>query len=84
VAAIEDVLAVYARPYEETRLVVCTDEKPYQLLDHAREPLPVQPGHTGKADNEYRRNGTRSIFVVTEPLAGWRYGEDLSRRTKQD
>jgi hypothetical protein len=28
----EDVLAVYARPYDPSRPVVCMDEKPYQLL----------------------------------------------------
>jgi hypothetical protein len=83
-AAREDVLAVYARPYDETRPVVFMDEKPCQLLDHAREPLPVKPGHTEKVDNEYRRNGTRGIFMCTEPLAGWRHGEALSGRTKQD
>jgi hypothetical protein len=79
VAAMEDVSAVYDRPYDKTRPVVCMDEKPYQLLDHAREPLPVKPGHTEKVDNEYRRNGTCSIFMCTEPLAGWRHVEALSR-----
>jgi hypothetical protein len=80
----EAVLAVYARPYDATRPVVCMDEKPYQLLDHAREPLPAKPGHTEKVDNEYRRNGTCSIFMFTEPLAGWRHARALPRRTKQD
>jgi hypothetical protein len=80
----EDVLAVYARPYDERRPVVFMDEKPYQLLDHAREPLPVKPGHPEKVDNEYRRNGTRGIFMGTEPQAGWRHADALSRRTKQD
>jgi hypothetical protein len=80
----EDVLAVYARPYDEACPVVCMDEKPYQLLDHVREPLPVKPGHTEKVDNEYRRNGTCSIFMVAEPPAGWRHTEALLRRTKQD
>jgi hypothetical protein len=80
----EDVLAVYARPYDEKRPVVCMDEKPYQLLVHVRELLPVKPGHTEKVDTEYRRNESCSIFMVTEPLAGWRHVEALSRRTKQD
>jgi hypothetical protein len=80
----EDVLAVYARSYNEACPVVCMDEKPYQLLDHAREPLPAQPGYIEKVDNEYRRNGTCSIFMFTEPLAGWRHAEVLPRRTKQD
>ena len=80
----EDVLAVYARPYDQQNPVVCMDEKPYQLLDHARGPLPVRPGSTEKVDNEYIRNGTCSIFIFTEPLAGWREAQALPRRTKLD
>ena len=60
------------------------DEKPYQLLDHVREPLPATPGSIEKIDNEYIRNGTCSIFIFTEPLAGWREAEALHRRTKLD
>jgi hypothetical protein len=73
----EDVLTVYARPYHEKFPVVCMDEKPYQLLEDVREPLPLKPGHTEKVDSEYQRNGTCSIFVFTEPLAGWRHVEAL-------
>jgi hypothetical protein len=80
----EDVLEVYSRPYDQQRPVVCMDEKPYQLLDHARDPLPASPGSTEKVDNEYIRNGTCSIFIFTEPLAGWRDAEALPRRTKLD
>jgi transposase len=80
----EDVLAVYARPYSEFNPVICMDEKPYQLLDHVREPLPAKPGHTEKIDNEYQRNGTCSIFIFTEPLSGWRHAEASPRRTKVD
>jgi hypothetical protein len=80
----EDVLAVYARPFDPHRPVVCMDEKPYQLLGHAREPLPMVPGFTEKIDNEYIRNGTCSIFIFTEPLGSWRHAEALPRRTKKD
>jgi len=80
----EDVLSVYARPYNQQKPVVCMDEKPYQLLDNVREPLPAQAGFTEKIDNEYKRNGTCSIFIFTEPLAGWREAEALLRRTKLD
>ena len=80
----EDVLAVYSRPYDEQRPVVCMDEKPYQLLGHVRDPLSVRPGATQKVDNEYERNGTCSIFIFTEPLAGWRDAEALPQRTKLD
>ena len=80
----EDVLAIYARPYDPQKPVVCMDEKPYQLLDHVREPLLARPGFTEKVDNEYIRNGTCSIFIFTEPLAGWREADALPRRTKVD
>ena len=60
------------------------DEKPYQLLDHKREPIPMRPGYTEKIDCEYKRNGTCSIFIFTEPLGGWREAEALPRRTKID
>jgi hypothetical protein len=80
----EDVVAVYERPYDEQYPVVCMDEKPYQLLEDVREPLPIKPGHTEKVDNEYRRNGTCSIFMFTEPLGGWRHAEALPQRTKKD
>ena len=80
----EDVLEVYSRPYNPERPVICMDEKPYQLLDHLREPLPMKPGSIEKIDSEYKREGTCSIFIFTEPLGGWREAEALPRRTKMD
>jgi hypothetical protein len=80
----EDILEVYARPYDPNRPVVCMDEKPYQLLDEIRKPIPMKAGSTKKVDSEYVRNGTCSIFIFTEPLGGWRYADALPRRTKVD
>jgi hypothetical protein len=80
----EDVLSVYARIYDPTRPVVCMDEKPYQLLDHARDPIGAAPGRDLREDSEYVRHGTCSIFVWVEPLAGWRRVDALQRRTRLD
>jgi hypothetical protein len=80
----EDVLAVYARPYDPDRPVVCMDEKPYQLLAHARDPIPATPGHDRKEDSEYVRHGTCCIFCWVEPLAGWRRVDAQPRRTMRD
>ena len=80
----EDVLSVYARIYDPMWPVVCMDEKPYQLLAHAREPIPAEPGRDLREDSEYVRHGTCSIFVWVEPLAGWRRVEALERRTRID
>jgi len=80
----EDVLEVYSRAHDPAKPVICMDEKPYQLLDDVREPIPSRPGSVEKVDSEYKREGTCSIFIFTEPLAGWRYVEALERRTKKD
>ncbi len=80
----EDVLSVYARIYDPTRPVVCMDEKPYQLLAHARDPIGAAPGRDLREDSEYVRHGTCSIFVWVEPLAGWRRVHALPQRTRID
>ena len=61
-----------------------SDEKPYQLLAHAREAIPAVPGRDRKEDSEYVRHGTCSIFVWVEPLAGWRHVDAQSRSTRID
>ena len=83
-ARMEDVLDVYARPRDPEVPVVCMDEKPYQLLGHAREPIPAAPGGDAKIDSEYVRCGTCSIFVWVEPLAGRRRVAARSQRTRID
>jgi DDE superfamily endonuclease len=80
----QDVLAVYARPHDPARPVVCMDEKPFQLLGHVRDPLPARPGRNACEDSEYVRCGTCSIFVWVEPLRGWRRVHALTQRTKID
>jgi hypothetical protein len=80
----EDVLEVYHRAYDPLYPVVCMDEKPYQLLGEARQAIPMKPGSPRREDGEYIRNGTCSIFIFTEPLAGWRYAEVSERRTRLD
>lgn len=80
----EDVLDVYERPYDAKQPVVCMDEKPYQLLGEAREPLAMRPGDTQKTDSEYVRNGTCSIFAFIEPLTGKHHVSVRQHRTATD
>jgi hypothetical protein len=80
----EEVLALYARPYNPQEPVICLDEKSKQLLAQTRPALPLQPGAAAKEDYEYRRAGTRNIFVAVEPKGGWRQAEVTVRRTKAD
>jgi len=60
------------------------DEKPFQLLGEVRAPIPMKAGSSARVDTEYKRNGTCSIFMFTEPLAGLRYARARERRTKVD
>ena len=80
----EDVLHLYAEPYDPARPVVCFDELPYQLVDDSRPPLPRTPGVPVRDDFEYVRRGTCNLFGCFEPLVGRRQIVVTERRTKQD
>jgi len=96
VANMEDVLSIYQRPYNSSVPVICVDEKPIQYLDEVRQRIQakplhidpdtniIKPGRTEKIDSEYVRCGHGSIFMVTEPLKGWRYVVSRDTRKKED
>ncbi len=83
-ARMENVLSVYARIRDPKRPVVCWDDKPYQLLAHARDAIPAKPRQDLREKSEYVRHGTCSISVWVEPLAGWRRVHALPQRTRID
>src|SRR5258708_28696781 len=70
VRKMEDVLAVYEKPYRAAEPVVCLDEKPVSLHADLRAPLPARPGQVAKRDNEYKRCGTANVFCAVAPKAG--------------
>jgi hypothetical protein len=65
-----ELLDLYARPLPSDELLICVDEKSKQLLAHSRPPLPMRPGTPPREDYEYKRHGTRNLFVAVEPRAG--------------
>lgn len=77
-------LDLYARPYNKNEPVICIDEKSKQLLEQTRAPLPASPGKPIKEDYEYKRGGTRNIFMAIEPKGGLRQAEVTAQRTKSD
>ena len=79
-----DLLGLYAKPYDAAEPVVCLDEKSKQLLEQTRRPIPAVPGQIAKEDYEYKRAGTRNLFVAVEPKGGHREVEVTRRRTKPD
>ena len=80
----DDVLEVYKQPYDASEPVVCLDEKSKQLLEQTRRPLASKPGTPAKEDYEYKRAGTRNLFVAVEPKGGRREVAVTARRTKVD
>jgi hypothetical protein len=80
----EDVLAVYSLPHDPDRPVVCLDECSKELHDTPRPGFPAKKGRTACQDYEYARNGTRNVFLWTEPLAGRRKARVTQRRTAMD
>jgi hypothetical protein len=84
VACMEDVLDLYAEPYDPMRPKVNFDETSKQLIKETRQSLPAQPGQPPRYDYEYERQGTRNLFLCTEPQAGWRHINVTEQRTMLD
>ena len=80
----EDVLDLYGEPHDPKRPVVCFDETSKQLVAEKRSPIPAKARRRERFDYEYQRNGTRNLFMLCEPLAGWRHLEVTERRTMKD
>lgn len=84
VAAMEEVLDIYAKAYDPRRPVLCMDEKSLQLLKETHVKIPATKNHPERVDYEYERNGTASIFLFAEPLSGFRQATARPQRTKAD
>lgn len=84
VANMEEVLDLYAKPYNPVHPTICMDEQPVQLHKETRTPIDATAKHGKRVDYEYERAGTANIFMFTEPLAGWREVAVRETRTKAD
>ena len=77
------ILDLYKQPFCAEAPTICIDEKSKQLITDTRKPIPMKPGKLEKVDYEYKRNGTRNIFVAVEPLAGNHIIKVTKKRTKK-
>lgn len=80
----EEVLELYAEPYDPRYPVVCFDERPFQMTSESRTSIPAQAGQPERVDYEYRREGVCNLFLFFEPLGNWRHIKVTSRRTAND
>ncbi len=80
----EELLELYARPYEKRHPLVCFDEKPVEWHAEVRAALPLRPARPKRRDYESERCGTRNVFLFVEPHAGQRQTLVARRRTKEE
>ena len=84
VAAMEEVLEVYHRPYDPNYPMVCLDESNKQQVKETRTPIAMEPGQPERVDCEYERNGVSNLFMVFEPLAARGHVTVTDQRTAID
>ena len=80
----EDVIQAYLLPSDPRRPLVCLDEAIRQLFGEVRPPQPPRPGQPARQDYEYERKGVCNLFMMCEPLRGWRHVRVTARRTRRD
>jgi transposase len=84
VAAMEDVLDVYARPYDPRRPLVCFDESNKEQHIEVITPLPIKEGEPERFESTFERNGVSNLFMFFAPLHNWRHVKVTNRRTNAD
>jgi len=80
----EQILELYAMPYNPLYPVVCYDERPCFLIGDKVEPLALQTGKVRKEHYAYEKLGSCSLLASIEPLTGKRLAQVHPRRTKRE
>jgi hypothetical protein len=80
----EQILALYALPYDPAYPVVCFDERPCFLIGETLTPVPMQPGKVRKEQYTYEKLGSCALLAAIEPLTGRRLGQVHPQRTKRE
>lgn len=80
----EEILQLYARPYDPYYPVICFDERPCFLIGEEIEPLAMQSGQVRKEHYAYQKNGSCSLLAAIEPLSGQRLAQVSWQRTKKE
>lgn len=83
-ARLEQILALYALPYDPNYPVICFDERPCFLIGDTLLPRPMRKGEIEKQHYEYEKLGSCALLAAVEPLTGTRLGQVYERRTKRE
>lgn len=80
----EQILALYSRPYDPKRPVVCFDERPCFLIGDLVVPLPMQSKKPKREDYHYSKHGSCALLMAFEPHTGRRWAKVYPRRTAKE
>lgn len=80
----EQILTLYALPYDPAFPVVCFDERPCFLIGDQIEPVAMQTGQVRKEHYAYEKNGSCALLAAIEPLTGYRLAQVHPHRTKKE
>jgi abortive infection bacteriophage resistance protein len=80
----EQILWLYALPYNPLYPVICFDERPCFLIGDAVEPIAMQSGRVRKEHYAYEKHGSCALLAAIEPLTGKRLAQVHDRRTKKE
>ena len=83
-AQMEQLLCLYALPYDPHYPVICFDERPCFLIGDRIDPLAMQVGRVRKEHYAYEKHGSCTLFAAIEPLTGFRLAQVHQRRTKKE
>ena len=78
----ENILHLYALPYDESYPVVSFDERPCFLIGDVVKGFEVKPGKIKKQHYEYAKNGSCNLLAAIEPLTGKRIAKVYDQRRK--
>jgi transposase len=80
----EQLLALYALPYDAQCPVVCFDERPCFLIGDRVDPIVLQSGKVQKEHYAYEKLGSCALLAAIEPLTGRRVAKVYAQRTKRE
>jgi len=80
----EQLLWLYALPYDPKYPVLCFDERPCFLIGERIEPRVMQTGQVRKEHYAYEKHGSCALLAAIEPLTGFRLAQVHPQRTKKE
>jgi DDE superfamily endonuclease len=84
IARMEQILALYALPYDAQYPVICFDERPCYLIGETVAGLSMKAGQAKREHYAYQKNGSCALLMAIEPKSAKRLARVFDQRTKQE